>query len=94
MRTLNIVVFVEKLDSRFAGRLDGYQHLWKFQRLETPFADILNKSVLWDDDGAWMVIPGWERHTSHFSENIMIVNHRAANPRALPPVVIGVCRSA
>ena len=88
METLEIFFFRGKNRRKFTDRLEGYQHLWKFRTLDTSFPGDPSESVVWDDDGAWMIIPGWLRHTSHFFENIVIVNHRSVNPSVMPPVTL------
>ena len=56
--------------------MEGYQHLWQFKTLTTPFPNQTDSThMIYDDDGAWIIIPGWLQHTSHFSENIIMVNH-------------------
>ena len=74
----------------FSKRLEGYQHLWQFKTVTTSFPKQTDRShVIYDDDGAWMIIPGWQQHTSHFTENIIMVNHRATHPDKFPPVCVG-----
>ena len=87
METLEITLFQKNERKVVTDRLEGYQHLWKFKRRMESFPGNPLSAVVWDDDGAWMIIPGWQRHTSHFFENIVMVNHRASNPSAMPPVV-------
>ena len=70
--------------------MEGYQHLWQFKTLTTPFPNQTDSThMIYDDDGAWIIIPGWLQHTSHFSENIIMVNHRATHPDKFPPVCTG-----
>lgn len=89
MNSLELMIFQEKKNGGFEDRLEGYQHLWKFKKHYRPFPEETDDaSIIWNEEGAWMIIPGWSRHTSHFSENIMMVNHRASNPSSLPPVKV------
>lgn len=87
MTNLQLLLFQEKPSSRFEERLEGYQHMWKFKKVYESFPEENDSNVLfWSRKGAWMIIPGWSQHTSHFTENILMVNHRAADPSQLPPV--------
>ena len=87
LNSLEIQIYQEKRNSAFESRLEGYQHLWKFRKQYQPYPSKDSTDVaFWEEEGAWMIIPGWSRHTSHFSENIMMVNHHAVNPSLLPPV--------
>lgn len=88
--TRNLMVFLDSHQHNpFSERLRGYQHRWKFKSVTGPFPSSDFDHVLYEGDGSWMIIPGWSQHTSHFAENAMIVNHRASNPSALPPVGFG-----
>lgn len=83
------LIYLFSKNKTFSERLNGFQHLWVFKTLHTQFPEKSNEEYLvWDDDGAWMIIPGWRQHTSHFSENIIMVNHRATHPQRFPPVVV------
>lgn len=88
METLEINYFYEKNRRKFNDILEGYQHFWKFKSINAAFPGNPAQSMVWDDDGAWMIIPGWQRHTSHFFENIVMVNHRSVNPSVMPPVTV------
>ena len=82
-------IYLYSNTTTFSERLEGFQHLWQFKTLTTPFPKQTDSDhVVWDDDGAWMIIPGWQQHTSHFSENIIMINHRATQPQKFPPVTI------
>lgn len=85
MSSLTFTMFSERRS--FRERLDGFQHLWVFKTTKSSFpSNSDSEYLIWEGEGAWMIIPGWQQHTSHFSENIMMINHRAVHPDTLPPV--------
>lgn len=83
MRSLELFIFNSK-KSASMGRLNGFQHRWRFRGSIDAFPP--SSHILFNETGAWMIIPGWLKHTSHFTENAIMVNHHASSPAGLPPV--------
>ena len=83
MHSLELHIFNSK-KSASLGRMTGFQHRWRFRESIDAFPP--SSHTLFNETGAWMIIPGWLKHTSHFTENAIMVNHHASNPAVLPPV--------
>ena len=87
MGNLNLLVYIgEGRNNPFSERLHGFQHRWVFKRQKSTFPSPSTEFRFFEGEDSWMIIPGWSKHTSHFAENAMIINHRASYPASLPPV--------
>ncbi|KAK8813297.1 hypothetical protein WA158_002889 [Blastocystis sp. Blastoise] len=83
MKTQHIELYRKTSTPFVPKRILGFQHLWVYDEFESPLPESYQMNI---GMNAWMIIPGWTRHTSHFSQNIFWVNHRNAHPDWYPPM--------
>lgn len=69
-------------------RLPHFQWRWAFKYQEMPIPVDSKEYPIIEEDGSWLIIPGWLRHTSHFAQNAIMINYYIHHKEILPPVVI------
>lgn len=69
------------------NRLPHFQWRWAFNYEEREIPVDSKEYPIIDEDGSWLIIPGWLRHTSHFAQNAIMINYYLTHKEILPPVV-------
>lgn len=85
MKTQFMELYKPTEDKIIRGRIEGFQHLWVYKEFVGEMKEEyqINRGL-----NAWMIIPGWTKHTSHFSQNVFFINHRNSHPTWYPPVCL------
>ena len=71
-----------------SNRLPQFQYRWGFRYSDFPFPVNNSDYPVFRGNGSWMIIPGWLKHTSHFAQNAIIINHHLHSMNDLPPVIL------
>lgn len=69
-------------------RIHNFQWRWVFKYTEGKIPDDPTEYPMIDEEGSWIIIPGWLRHTSHLAQNAIMVNYHLHHKEILPPVLI------
>lgn len=75
-------------DDGLSKRLPNFQWRWVFKYENHPIPENEKDYPIIDEDGSWVIIPGWLGHTSHFAQNAIMMNYYLHHKEILPPVSV------
>lgn len=80
-------VFAEPQGSRgLMNRVQNFQWRWEFKYTNNPIPTNSKDYPTIDEEGSWMIIPGWVKHTSHLAQNAIMISYHLHHREILPPV--------
>ena len=89
-RSFMVEYFVE--NSQYRNKIakpPHFQYRWGFKSFGIPFPENdPNFPLFGEDNGSWIIVPGWLKHTSHLTQNAIIINHHLHYMNSLPPVCL------